>query len=79
MVAVSGYVVDGDGREWATAERAATDLEVAKELIYLWAHRYRVVRVETIDGTWYRLDQLRVAEKTTTERLTRLSAKRVDA
>jgi hypothetical protein len=78
---VSGYVTDGDGREWATAARAAHDLGVTPALIWLWAHRYRdrIDRHTVGRTTWYRLDQLRAVEADTTERLTRQSAKRVDA
>jgi hypothetical protein len=73
---VTDYVRDHLDREWALADRCATDLEVPKELIYLWAHRYDVERRATTDGTWYRLDQLRAAEVLANDRLTRTSAKR---
>lgn len=78
---MSGLFVDPGGRHWVTAERGAAALGVTPALISLWAHRYRdqIDRHRIGRTTWYRLDHLRNAEAATNERLTRASAKRVDA
>lgn len=78
---MSGLFVDPDGRTWVTSERGAASLGVNRALIWTWAHRYRdqITRVEVLGVTWYRLDHLRAAEKRSDEKLTRQSAKRVDA
>jgi hypothetical protein len=79
--AVIDLVVDDEGHAWVTADGGATELHVRAGLIPLWAHRYpdRITRRRAGRRIWYLLADLQNVEAYANERLTRQSAKRVDA